>query len=125
MLPTRFLWNSVFDDFVDEVRSVDMKCDVYEKDGNYHIEADIPGLDKEDIKVSFDNGYLKISASKESSKEEEGKNYIKKERSYGIIERQFYVGNIKEEEINAEFKNGILKISVPKQELKSKLIEIK
>lgn len=125
MLPTRYLWNSILDDFVDEVRGVEMKCDVYEKDGIYHIEADIPGLSKEDINVSYDNGYLKISASKEDEHEEEGKNYIKKERSYGKVERQFYVGNIKETEINAEFKDGILKISVPKEEKTTKMIEIK
>jgi HSP20 family protein len=125
MLPRKFYMNSIFDDFFDEVRSIDMKCDVYEKDGIYHIEADAPGLDKKDIEVEYDNGYLKISASKEEEHEDKNKNYIKKERSYGRVERQFYVGNIKEEAIKAEFNNGILKISVPKQEKATKLIEIK
>ena len=125
MLPTRILWNSVFDDFIDEVKTIDMKCDVYEKEGIYHIEADVPGLSKEDIKLSYDNGYLIIKAEKEHNKEDKSKNYIKKERSYGKIERSFYVGNIDEEHINAEFKDGILKISVPKEEQATKLIEIK
>lgn len=125
MLPRRFYWNSIFDDFIDEVSKVDMKCDVYEKEGIYHIEADVPGIDKKDIKIEYDDGYLKISASKEETRDEENKNYIKKERSYGLVERQFYVGNIDQDKIKAEFNNGILQISVPKLEKATKLIEIK
>lgn len=125
MLPRKIYWNSILDDFMDEAKGVDMKCDVYEKDGIYHIEADAPGLDKKDIKVSYDDGYLKISASKEDSKDEETKNYIKKERTYGLIERQFYIGAIDQDSIKAEFNNGILQITVPKKEKTTKLIEIK
>ena len=124
MLPRKFYLNSIFDDFFDEVKNIDMKCDVYEKDGIYHIEADVPGLQKEDLSVEYDNGYLMISTSKEEEKVDKSKNYIKKERSYGYLERQFYVGSIKEDMIDAKFENGILKISVPKQEKTTKLIEI-
>ncbi len=123
MLPRSYFFNSFLDDFVDS--RFDMKCDVYEKDGIYHIEADVPGLDKKDISVEYENGYLKLTAVKEESLEDNTKNYIKKERSYGRIERQFYVGSIKEENIKAEFKDGILRIEVPKQEKNTKLIEIK
>ena len=45
MLPRKFYLDSIFDDLLNEETPVDMKCDVYEKDGNYHIEADVPGID--------------------------------------------------------------------------------
>ncbi len=125
MLPRKYFFDNFMEDFFDEVRPVDIKCDIYEENGMYHIEADAPGFTKDDIKVEYDNGYMTISAEKEDSKEDKNKNYIKKERSYGKFERQIYVGNIEEEKINAKFKDGILLITVPKEESKKKLIDIK
>lgn len=126
MLPKRFYLDSIFDNFMNEDSSVDMKCDVYEKDGNYHIEADIPGIDKKDINVECEDGYLTITATKEDNNEEENKNYIKKERFYGKCQRRFYVGDVDMEFIKASFNNGILKITIPKQPEKksTKLIDI-
>ena len=96
-----------------------MKCDVYEKDGKYNIELDVPGFKKDDIEISLDNGYLKISAEKHFDEEESDKKYIHRERhSYQKCDREFYVGNIDEADIKAEFKNGTLNISVPKEEAK-------
>ena len=56
MLPRRFDLDSMFDNFLTPAE--DMKCDVYEKDGNYYIEADMPGMDKKDVSVSYNDGYL-------------------------------------------------------------------
>lgn len=104
-----------------------MKCDIYEKGGNVHIEMDVPGYDKDDIKIDVENGVLSIEAVKENEIEDEEKNYFRKERSYGSFKRQFTVGDIDEEKINAKFNNGVLKISFPKEEKKEskKFIEIK
>ena len=125
MLPRKYFFDNFLEDFFDEVKPVDIRCDIYEKDGMYHIEADAPGFRKEDIQIEFDNGYMTISAEKEDSKEDKNKNYIKKERSYGKFERQIYIGNIEEEKIDAKFEDGILHITVPKEESKKKLIDIK
>ena len=106
-----------------------MKCDIYEKDGNYHIEMDVPGFSKEDISVEAKDGYLTISAEKknEVNEEDEKKNYIRRERVYGKYERTFYVGDLDQDKIDAEFNNGCLKITVPKKEEveNKKVIEIK
>lgn len=107
-----------FDDFWDEfvpMKADNMKCDIYEKGGNYFIEMDIPGFDKNDIAIDVNNDYLTISASKDETKEDKDKNYIRKERSFGKYERSFYVGNIDSNEIKAEFKHGLLKVSIPKE----------
>lgn len=126
MLPRKFYLDSIFDNFLDEESAFDMKCDVYEKDGAYHIEADIPGMDKKDIHVECEDGYLTITATKEDSTKDETKNYIKKERFYGKCQRRFYVGDVDADSVKAAFNDGILKITIPKQEEKkaTKLIDI-
>jgi len=116
MLPRKFYLDSIFSDLLDYDSAQPMKCDIYEKDGNYHIEADIPGFNKKDIKVECKDGYLTITASKEEKNEDEGKNYIRKERKYGMIKREFYVGDVDTNMINAEFNDGSLKITIPKKE---------
>lgn len=124
MLPSRIF----FDNFLDEFKESDkMKCDIYEKDNIYHIEADIPGFTKEDIKVEFNKGNLTITAEKSNDEEQEEKNYLRRERYYGKYQRTFYLGEINEEDAEATFLNGILKITIPKklEEENKKYIEIK
>ena len=134
LVPNKLYLDDVFDDFMfptvkDEFGK--MKCDIYEKDGAYHLEMDVPGFDKKDVQIEIDdNDYLTITAEKntEDTEEDEKKNYIRKERNYGKYQRSFYVGGVDKENIQANFENGILKISMPKiEEEKSskKTIEIK
>lgn len=130
LLPGKFYLDDFFDDFaLPKMPKMElMKTDVYEKGGNIHIEMDVPGFNKEDIKIDVEDGILTIEAEKSESKEDkEGKNYYRRERAYGSFKRQFNVGNVKENEINAKFHNGVLKISFPKEEKKEtkKFIEIK
>lgn len=122
------LWDDFLrDDFFEPALKNEMKCDVYEKGGDYHIEMDVPGYDKEDINIEVDNGYLTISAETNSEEKDEDKNYIRRERRYGKFSRSFYVGDVEPDSIEAEFKKGTLKITVPKIEEKTtkKQIEIK
>ena len=126
LLPRRYYLDNFFDDFLDERISNAMKCDIYEKDNKYHVEMDIPGFNKEDISIDINDGYLTVEATKGEDKEEKDKNYIRRERTYGEIKRQFYVGNVDTEKTKAEFKNGTLKIVIPKveEEENKKLINI-
>ena len=135
MMPNRFYLDDVFDDFMFPMKKDNdfgkMKCDIYEKNGVYHLEMDIPGFDKKDVQIEIDdNDYLVITAEKNSevNEEDDNKNYIRKERSYGKYQRSFYIGGIDKENIQASFENGILKVSMPKKEeekLSKKTIEIK
>lgn len=126
LIPRSFYLDDIFDDFVPTKRS-DMKCDIYEKGGDYHIEMDIPGFNKEDIKIESKDGYLTISAEKTTEENDEEKNYIRRERTYGKFERSFYLGNFDDTLVEAEFKDGMLKITIPKKEQNDdkKYIEIK
>ena len=85
------------DDFLDDLtpskENNKMICDIYEEDGKYFIEVDVPGFKKEDIKIECDKGNLKIVAEKHSNKEEHNKKkYIHRERKfYEKCERSFYL----------------------------------
>ena len=129
LIPRKFYLDDIFDDFISSRKDQYMKCDIYVKDGNYHIEMDVPGFKKEDISIEASDGYLTIKAEKnsENNEEDEEKNYIRRERSYGAYERSFYLGDLDQDKVEAEFKEGILKISVPKKEEvnNKKMIEIK
>ena len=129
LIPRRFYLDDIFDDLIIPRKEQNMKCDIYEKDGNYHIELDVPGFTKDEIKIEFKNEYLTITAEKSNETEEkdENKKYICRERNYGKYVRTFHLGKVNQENIDAEFKNGILKIVVPKKENveDKKIIEIK
>ena len=127
LIPRKFYLDDFFDDFFPEKTVNSMRCDIYEKDNNYHVVMDIPGFDKEDVNIECDNDYLTISASKSASKDEEKKHYIRRERSYGEYKRKFYVGDMDTDNIKAEFKNGTLNLVIPKKVSVStkKKIEIK
>ena len=114
MLPSRIFFDSLLDDYEDSRFKKSMKCDIFEKDGNYNVVMDIPGFKKEDINIECDNGVIKISCEKKEEENEE-------------CERSFNFGDIKEDEIEAEFTDGTLKLVIPKQEKvdTKKSIEIK
>ena len=129
LIPRNFYLDDIFNDFGREERFAPMKCDVYEKDGQYNVEMDIPGYDRKDIKIECEDGILTVTAEKnqETNSDESDKKYIRRERIYGKVSRTFNFSDIDEENITAEFKDGILKISVPKVEKapSRKMIEIK
>ena len=104
-----------------------MKTDIRENENNYVIEVDLPGFEKENIKIDVEDGYLNIHASVNSSNDEEEKGkFIRRERYSGECSRSFYVGkDVLSEDIKATFKNGILTLEVPKVEEKKKLPEKK
>lgn len=112
LMPRRFYMDDMFDDFMEPNNNA-MKCDIYEKEGKYHIEMDIPGFDKKDISIETDKGYLTIKAEHKFENEDKSKKYIRRERSYGKYTREFYLGDIDSENIHAEFNNGVLKLEVP------------
>ena len=93
LVPRKFFLDDFFDDFEPTYRNMNMKCDIYEKDGKYFLEMDVPGCNKEDINIDCENGYLTVSIEHEEKEDEEDKNYIRKERVYGKSERKFYIGS--------------------------------
>lgn len=123
-------FNDVFDDLFHDpfmnYSSVDtMRTDIVERDGQYLMNMELPGFKKEDIQMELKDGYLLISATKNSDTEEKDDlgHVIRRERYSGSCSRNFYVGDIRQEDIKASFDNGELKITFPKDT--SKQIEEK
>ncbi len=95
-----------------------MKTDVKDTEHGYEITMNLPGVKKEDVKAALKDGYLTISATSDSKKEEKNDKgqYIRRERYSGSCSRSFYVGDaVTEEDIKAKFENGTLKMLVPKK----------
>jgi len=92
-------------------------ADIAEDNNNYSIHIDLPGINKEDVKISFANGELSISGERKQEKESKNSKYHRIERSYGKYFRSFRLPeNIEEDKIKADFKDGALMISIPKSE---------
>ncbi len=96
-----------------------MKTDVRETEQGYEIDVDLPGMKKEDIQLTLENGILNISAGKELNKEEKDEKtgrVIRQERYSGKMSRSFFVGdNVTENDITAKMENGVLSLMVPKK----------
>lgn len=115
------------DPFFHHNESKVMKTDIKENKDSYSIEVDLPGYDKNDIKVDVEDGYLTIHASmnKDNEEKEDGK-FVRRERYFGECSRSFYVGDeIETEDVKASFKNGTLKLEIPKKEETKELPEKK
>ena len=115
------VFDNLFDDFFttnSQGTSSVMKTDIVEKDGNYELSIEVPGVKKEDIQMKLKDGYLKVTASHNTNKEDKDKEgrIIRQERVSGSYSRSFYVGNdVRTEDIKASFNNGELVVTVPKE----------
>lgn len=124
---------NMLDDFFNETlppgRSLlhdTFKIDVRDNGNEYMIEAELPGVKKEEINLDLNEGRLTISVKREETTEQKEKNYIHKERRFGSVQRCVYLRDSKDENITAKLEEGVLKICVPKEtkEEKSRRIEI-
>lgn len=96
-----------------------MKTDVQETDTDFVVDIDLPGFQKEDIRMQLSNGTLTVNASRNLKRDEKGENgnYVRRERYTGNVCRSFYVGNqVTEEDIHPRYENGILTFHIPKEQ---------
>lgn len=91
------------------------KTDIRDTGDTYLLEADLPGMKKEDIHIDIDGDRLSISAERNAVKEEKEDGYIRCERSYGSFSRSFDISGIRAGEITAAYEDGVLKLTLPKQ----------
>ena len=125
LLP-RTMFDDMIDDWFGEPRftrrtAAAMRCDIREKDGSYLLDIELPGYRKEDIHIQLEDGYLTVSAARNTSSEEKDKqgNILRQERISGSCSRSFYVGEeLTAEDIKAKYDNGELKIVLPKKDQK-------
>ena len=98
-----------------------MRVDVEDKGDSYLLTADMPGVQKENLKISVENGVLTIAArynaeTKESAPEGESeRRYLYQERSTGSMSRSFSLEGIEEKDISAAYADGVLSVTLPKK----------
>lgn len=113
------VFDNLFDDFFttdSQGTSSIMKTDIVEKDGNYELSIEMPGVKKEDIQMELKDGYLNVTASHNTNTEDKEGRIIRQERVSGSYSRSFYVGNnVRTEDVKASFDNGELIVTVPKE----------
>jgi len=100
--------------------------DIVEDKKEYLIQADLPGLRKQDVEVTFENGILRLSGERKQEPGGKDRRYHRTERAYGTFHRSFTLpGDTAPGQIHAEFKDGVLRVHVAKSEsAKPKRIEV-
>ena len=92
-----------------------MKTDIKENKDNYQLFIELPEVKKEDVKVTLENGYLKVAATLDHEEDDED-SYIYRERSCGEYSRSYFVGDtVKLEDVSGKLENGVLTISIKKR----------
>jgi len=91
------------------------KVDVSENEKDYKVEADLPGIQKEDIQLSLHDGHLSISVKNEREQETSKGNYLYRERSTASMTRSIYLDEAADENVTAKLENGVLYVTVPKK----------
>ena len=92
------------------------KIDIQDNDKEYTIEAELPGVKKEDVEITLNDGRLNISVKKEEVSENKSKKYIHRERKYAQMSRSILLADADDEGIKAKLEEGILTIQVPKKQ---------
>lgn len=114
----------IFDNLFDDFFTTDsqgtfsvMKTDIVEKDGNYELSIEMPGVKEEDIQIKLKDEYLNVTVSHNTNKENKDKEgRIRQERVSWSYSRSFYVGNdVRTEDIKTSFDSGKLIVTVPKE----------
>lgn len=124
-LPMR--WRGGADRFLPDTGEWSPRVDIAETDNNYQITAEIPGIKREDIKISIEEGVLTLRGERKEEKEEKGRKFHRMERFYGTFSRSFALPqNVDENHVEANFHDGLLTLQIPKMEAeKPKSIEVK
>lgn len=101
--------------------------DIYENKDQIVIEAELPGMNREDFDLSFENNIITLRGERRFEKKDESDNYHRVERSYGSFTRSFTLPQtVSGDGISAEYRNGVLRVTLPKrEEIKARRIEIK
>ena len=92
------------------------KIDIQDNDTEYMIEAELPGVKKEDVEITLNEGRLNLSVKKEEISENESKKYIHRERRHAQMSRSILLADANDEGIQAKLEEGVLTIKVPKKQ---------
>ena len=113
----RFLSNTTAANAANQTHDWTPAVDIREEANRYVLEADIPGITREDLDISLEESVLTIKGERTVRSEDDHEAYRRKERSHGSFVRQFTLPDtVNAEAISASINNGVLEIGIPKQE---------
>lgn len=94
-----------------------MPADVSESDSDYTVKVDLPGMQKNQIKLNYSNDVLTVAGDRKTfvDKSDKSKNLIHQERSTGHVSRSFRLPNVKVDQIHASYNDGVLTVTLPKE----------
>jgi HSP20 family protein len=100
---------------------------IIERENEYRVQVELPGVNKSDVKITLQNDVLTIRGEKKKEQELKGDNYLRTERLYGAFQRSFALpSSVQSDKIEAHYDNGVLMISLPKVEAaRPKEVEVK
>lgn len=104
-----FLGNDLLPNVFSEI-----KTDIKETENEFIVEADLPGIKKEDLVVELKDNTLTIAAKTVREEKKETENYLRRERSVGQVSRSYYVENVDADGVKADYKDGVLTVTLPK-----------
>ncbi|PIU01269.1 MAG: hypothetical protein COT74_01835 [Bdellovibrionales bacterium CG10_big_fil_rev_8_21_14_0_10_45_34] len=124
-VPTLFgrEWNDLFEDFFKGMEPLTNlkeatfvpRIDVSEKEGEYRVKAELPGIEEKDFEVTFHDNVLFLKGEKRIEKDEEGDDFHHREVRYGSFERTIpFAAEIDADKVNADFKQGVLTVTLAK-----------
>ncbi len=119
--------DNFFEDTYNPLRSLSrdtFKVDVQDNENDYLIEAELPGVNKNEISVELNDSKLTIGLERKEEVNDEKKNYIHRERRYASMQRCVYLRDAKTDDIEAKLDNGILTVRVPKDKAKTEVRKI-
>ena len=137
LIPYRYTRNAIDPFFNDDFfrsffrqgreMSQSFRVDVRDEGDHFLMEAELPGMKRDQIHIDVDDGTLTISAEMKDENQREENNYVLSERRYGQMKRSFTLDQVDEEHISAEYTDGVLKLTLPKRnqpEITRRRIEI-
>ena len=115
-------FRNMLDDFFNDTFSLrrsfasdTFKLDVQESDREYVIEAELPGVKKDELSLDLSEGRLNITVAREEQSEEKKKHYLHRERRCSSMSRSVYLADAQADGVRAKLDNGVLSITIPKQ----------
>lgn len=104
-----------------------MDTDILEKEDHYELKMNLPNVNKDNLKVSLEDGYLKVEVTVSNDTKEDEENYIIRERKYGSYQRSFYIGKeYSLKDVSGKLNEGVLNLTInkPSKEESSRFIDI-
>jgi len=117
-------FSNMLDDFFDTWPSRTFKIDVKDNEADYTVVAELPGIKKDEVDVSLNDGRLMIGVNREEKTDEEKDNYIHKETRTCSMQRSVYLADAKADGVKAKLEDGVLTVTVPKEQKPDKSYRI-